>query len=115
MALHDGSCPAMSVTVSPMIRQLPASLGDSLAPRSYDDFERRLVLTLGATVGGESLTRALGYPSQEAFRKAHQRGRLPINTFELEGRRGRFALAADIAGWLWYQRDIQPKVKGGAH
>ena len=59
---------------------------------------------LGATVGGGQLTRALGYPSQDAFRKAHQRGRLPVDTFELEGRRGRFATATDIAAWLWEQK-----------
>jgi hypothetical protein len=108
----------MSVTVSSMIPQLPTSLDSSLVPQSYDEFERRLVLTLGATVGGESLTRALGYPSQDAFRKAHQRGRLPVTTFELEGRRGRFALVVDIAGWLWCQRDgtrAQPKTQGGGH
>lgn len=110
----------MSVTVSRMIHQMPASPDGPVTPhsQSYDEFERRLVLTLGATVGGESLTRALGYPSQDAFRKAHQRGRLPINTFELEGRRGRFALAVDIAGWLWCQRDsalTRTKAQGGAH
>lgn len=108
----------MSVTVSSMIQQLPASLDGSMVPQSYDEFERRLVLTLGATVGGESLTRALGYPSQDAFRKAHQRGRLPIKTFELVGRRGRFALVVDIAGWLWCQRCnklTQPKAQGGGH
>lgn len=71
---------------------------------SYNDFERRMVGTLGATVGGSALTKALGYPTQEAFRKAFQRGRLPVVTFELEGRRGRFAITAEIAGWLWAQR-----------
>ena len=70
----------------------------------FDDFEQRLVRALGATVGGGQLTRALGYPSQDAFRKAHQRGRLPVDTFELDGRRGRFATATDIAAWLWKQK-----------
>lgn len=45
-----------------------------------------------------------GYPSQAAFRKAHQRGRLPVDTFGLDGRRGRFATATDIAAWLWKQK-----------
>jgi hypothetical protein len=74
------------------------------SPRSYEDFETRLILALGATVGGEALTRALGYPSQDAFRKAHHRGRVPVTTFEVQGRRGRFASAIDIATWLWDQR-----------
>lgn len=71
---------------------------------TYQDFECRLIQALGATVGGRSLTKALGYPSQDAFRKASQRGRLPIRTFEVTGRRGRFAAATDIAQWLWGQR-----------
>ncbi|MDP3522522.1 MAG: hypothetical protein Q8S02_18070 [Hydrogenophaga sp.] len=71
---------------------------------SYEEFERRLILALGATVGGSALTKALGYRSQDAFRKALQRKRLPVCTFELVGRRGRFASAVDIANWLWDQR-----------
>lgn len=70
----------------------------------YEDFECRIVRALGATIGGEPLSRALGYPSQDAFRKAQQRGRLPVATFTVDGRRGRFASAVDIAAWLWGQR-----------
>lgn len=72
--------------------------------QSFEGFEQCLIRALGATVGGGELTRALGYPSQGAFRKAHQRGRLPVKTFELDGRRGRFATATDIATWLWRQK-----------
>jgi hypothetical protein len=83
----------------------PATAGaDSAPPQCFEDFEQRLVRALGATIGGGQLTRALGYPSQDAFRKAHQRGRLPVDTFELDGRRGRFATATDIAAWLWKQK-----------
>lgn len=72
--------------------------------QQFEDFEILLVRALGAAVGGAALTRALGYPSQEAFRKAHQRGILPVPTFELAGRRGRFAATTDIAVWLWEQK-----------
>lgn len=84
---------------------------------SFEAFEERLVRALGATVGGHALTRALGYPSQEAFRKAFQRDRVPVVTFEIKGRRGRFAATTDIADWLWAQRGTQTRrttTAGGA-
>lgn len=87
-----------------MTKTPPLCADSPVSQETYEDFEHRLIRALGATVGGNSLSRALGYPSQDAFRKAHQRGRLPVKTFELEGRRGRFATAADIATWLWRKR-----------
>lgn len=30
--------------------------------------------------------------------------RVPVKTFEVAGRRGRFAAVIDIAAWLWRQR-----------
>lgn len=87
-----------------MARQQPIHSNLLLTTESYEAFETRLIRALGATVGGESLSRALGYPSQDAFRKAHHRGRVPVETFEIIGRRGRFAAVVDIAAWLWRQR-----------
>jgi hypothetical protein len=75
-----------------------------VACEAYEVFETRLIRALGAMVGGESLSRALGFPSQDAFRKALHRGRVPVATFEIMGRRGRFATVIDIAAWLWRQR-----------
>lgn len=100
-----GRSPHQSRTVLPMIELHPASVPKPPTyPEDYDDFERRLICALGVTVGGESLSKALGFRSQDAFRKAHQRGRLPVGTFEIAGRRGRFASTVDIATWLWCQR-----------
>jgi hypothetical protein len=47
---------------------------------------------------------ALGFPTADAFLKARLRNRLPVPTFAMEGRRGRFAATTDIAAWLWAQR-----------
>jgi len=71
--------------------------------RSAEALEASLTRTLGALVGGASLTRALGYPTQAAFRKALARNRVPIRVFSIEGRRGRFALVRDLAAWLYAQ------------
>lgn len=87
------------------------------SPQSYPDFEARLLRALGAIVGGEALSRALGYPTQDAFRKACKRDRLPVATFELEGRRGRYASTVDIATWLWSVRPnhaLSTQPPGGA-
>lgn len=87
---------------------------------TYEEFELGLIKALGATVGGGSLAKALGYPSHDAFRKAHQRGRVPVHTFEVSGRKGRFAAVTDIAHWLWCLRAVpstqntNPAERGGA-
>jgi len=54
----------------------------------------------GFIVGGPALCRLLGYRSGDAFRKATQRGTLPVHTFTLPNRKGQFARTADIAQWL---------------
>lgn len=54
----------------------------------------------GVVVGGAALWRLLGFRTGDAFRKAAQRQALPVATFTLPNRRGRFARTADIAAWL---------------
>lgn len=83
----------------------PTEAKSTISSESRGVLEARLIRTLGPIVGGSALSRALGYPSQGAFRKALVRGRLPVRVFELDGRRGRFAFTSDIAEWLWSQRN----------
>lgn len=59
-----------------------------------------LTSAYGPIVGGEKLARLLGYPSSEAFRQALNRGQLPVETFNIPHRRGKFAYTEDIAAWL---------------
>lgn len=42
----------------------------------------------------------LGYPSAEAARKALARDRLPVPIVSVEGRRGHYVRAVDLAAWL---------------
>lgn len=58
----------------------------------------------GPMITGEALRAALGYPSLEAFRQAVSRRTVPVPTFKLPHRRGRFALVKDLATWLAQQR-----------
>ena len=54
----------------------------------------------GELVSQKDLVRLLGYPSLRAVQKASERGRLPIKTFSVPGRRGKFAFTRDVAAWL---------------
>lgn len=65
----------------------------------------------GELVGQRQLARLLGYPSAGAVQKASERGRLPVRTFRVPGRRGKFAFTRDLAAWL---HDMQTKAAGSA-
>src|SRR5690349_7802880 len=71
---------------------------------SLEDYQDQMVQILGPTIGGAALVSALGFPTSDAFLKARLRNRLPIPTFALDRRRGRFAATSDVAAWLWAQR-----------
>ncbi|THD07780.1 hypothetical protein B1806_14540 [Metallibacterium scheffleri] len=62
--------------------------------------EAQLMRDDGALLSGERLRRALGYRSIDALRQAIVRGTIPVPVFTLPHRRGRFALARDVAAWL---------------
>lgn len=68
--------------------------------RTADEIESELLTRYGTVIGGSSLRGLLGYKTGGAFRQAAYCGRLPVPTFFIEGRRGRHALAQDIAAWL---------------
>jgi hypothetical protein len=59
-----------------------------------------LARTHGPLLGGKALWRALGYPSARAFSKALERKTVPVDTFGIPHRRGRFALTHDVVIWL---------------
>lgn len=66
--------------------------------------EKDLLELYGPMISGKSLVKVLGYSSADAFRQAVSRGTVPVKVFPIENRRGRFALACDIAKWLAEQR-----------
>lgn len=59
-----------------------------------------LSIRYGQVIGGETLSKVLGFPSIAAMKQAIKRETLLIPTFFIRGRRGRFALTADVAAWL---------------
>ncbi|MDR7282907.1 MULTISPECIES: hypothetical protein [Pseudomonas fluorescens group] len=72
--------------------------------RLSSDLERQLSERYGAMLGSKDLWRELGFPSPNAFRQALTRGTLDVPVFEVSNRRGRFALAKDVANWIASQR-----------
>ena len=66
--------------------------------------ESELMELYGPLLTGEALRRSLGYPSMGALRQAVARGKAPVPMFQLKDRRGKFALAKDVAYWLAKQR-----------
>jgi hypothetical protein len=66
--------------------------------------ENDLLAQYGPMLSGDTLRKALGYPSMEAMRQALSRGTIPIPVFPLKNRRGKFALSKDVANWLAKQR-----------
>lgn len=69
-------------------------------PPHPNDVVKALVDVYGEVVGGKALHRCLGFRSTRSFQRALQAGNLPVQTFLLPGRRGRFARTRDIALWV---------------
>ncbi|WP_286271646.1 hypothetical protein [Thalassotalea hakodatensis] len=65
-----------------------------------NELEKELFDRHGPLMTGEHLSKALGYQSLEAFRIAVRRKTVPIPTFPIEKRKGKFALTKDVAFWL---------------
>lgn len=69
-----------------------------------NSLEQDLLQTFGPMIYGQVLYKSLGYTSADAFRQAVSRQSVPVDTFPIEGRRGKFALTRDIAKWIARQK-----------
>lgn len=72
------------------------------------ELERQLTTRYGVMLGSKDLWRELGFRSPNAFRQALARGTLDVPVFAVQNRRGRFALAKDVAAWVAQQRMSAP-------
>jgi hypothetical protein len=68
------------------------------------ELQEVLTRLYGPLLASRDLWKLLGYASPAAYRQARIRQKIPVTEFEIEGRRGRFALAKDVARWLAEQR-----------
>lgn len=78
--------------------------------------EESLTQRYGLMLPSSALAGALGYPSMRAYHQAVARRTIPVPTFQIEHRRGRFALARDVARWLagQYTGAAGPNVQPGS-
>jgi len=58
--------------------------------------EQRLNAKYGEFINLNAIALELGYPSINSLRVAIHRGKVPIRTFLISGRKGRFALKAEL-------------------
>lgn len=94
-----------------MLEQSPTDPVKELALR----LEADLLKEYGPMLFGDSLRRALGYVSADAFRQAVSRGSIPVPVFALPKRRGKYALVKDVALWLARARYGRGSVPAGQH
>lgn len=66
----------------------------------FNEIRQNLASRYGELIGARDLWRVMGFPSQEALQRAHARGTIGLPIFEIEHRRGRFALTTEVASWL---------------
>lgn len=72
--------------------------------RLAEDLEHKLIREYGICLSGEALSRALGYRSVGTLRQAIKYRTVPVPLFPIKNRRGKYALAGDVARWLAGQR-----------
>lgn len=82
--------------------------------RNKKNIEQELTGIYGAVIGNADLRKLLGYKSFSSFNRAVRMGLLSVKVFEIENRRGKFALTSDIASWLCELKNKNQTFKGGA-
>ena len=67
--------------------------------------ESELIEKYGHLLNMEALRKTLAFPTVGALQQSINRGSLEIPIFSIENRKGKFALAKDVAKWLVNQRE----------
>lgn len=75
--------------------------------RLTEELRNSLTKLYGPLLPSRELWKIFGYSSPAAYRQARARKSLPVGEFEIEGRRGYFALTYDVAQWLAKQSSQQ--------
>lgn len=85
--------------------------------RDSEELERLradLLSRYGVMLDHIQLREVLGYRTASAFQRAVTLGRIGVRVFNVPGRRGKFALSADLALWLWSAKKRAEEESGGS-
>lgn len=67
--------------------------------------EEQMFENFGPIVGGKDLYTALGFKTYASFHRVKRLDELGVHVFSLPGRKGWFAMTAEIAAWIRDQAD----------
>lgn len=76
--------------------------GDLIALQAA--LENDLMTRYGPVLTGDVLIKALGYISKDAFRQSVIRKTVGVQLFEMDNRRGKYALTKEVASYLAEKR-----------
>jgi len=77
---------------------------DEEEQRIREALENDLLRMYGPVLHGQNLRQSLGYETRDAFRQAVTRKVVPVPIFDIEHRKGKFALSKDVAAYLAKKR-----------
>lgn len=95
--------------MAPSVEALMSVPGDLHDP-DVEAVGQFLMEKYGVLLGRKALAEVLHFPTVEAFDRHVQRGRLGLKTVQLEGRRGVYAMAIDVARYLCREAPVTPSV-----
>lgn len=84
---------------------MTAISSQNAGPEGLVQLRQTLESTYGLLMDNAQLREALGYRTQSAFDRAMKHRQIGVRIFRIPGRKGWFALAADVASWLWSARE----------
>jgi hypothetical protein len=92
---------------------MPAENPKGTEPPGLIQLRTELQDRYGVVLDHVQLRQILGYRTMSAFKRAIENDRLGFKVFNIPGRRGKFALSADVAQWLWQARQEADNQQGG--
>lgn len=76
-----------------------------------NEYGKALSERYGEVIGGKDLHKILGFRTSRAFARAVEHSLVGVPVFNIPGRRGKFAMTADVAQWLSDLRPITRSTK----